>query len=430
MKKIQVNVAVSDPEYGRAIVRGMSAKPGRLQFRQLQTEFGEDVADDDSSVVTCEGVRKADLWITDQEAVYESYSPYCLYLSKDEKQDAGVPLNRNGLLSGLNQLWFQKTGKPAEYLFLQQAAVTAFFGVSGGSGITACALAVARLLYRIYGVKCLYISMNPVDDSGSYLKKGDSCGLLRLLYALQRGKHEPIQPYLNEEDGIWYFRGTESGLDEHVRVESMEPLFAELARQGNFQHVIIDFGTSLTEEHIEMMQCCSAAVLVGKGERALRTLFQKNLENKLLNLLPNAVMLHNMEDGRQDVIPWEEYSGPELGSEEKEEKDENRKERKTYRLEDCREENRQQEKGKKKKTGLPEFHVSVCEKAFIHMGGRWKIDLSGCFGAELSRLAVWIEEGDGRVSGEVGHEENKHEGGKAEEVCGRGLSACSGQSDE
>lgn len=441
MKRIQVNVAVSDRELGKAIVRGMSAKSGRMRFRQLQAEIGKDWEADDTSMLNMDsGIQDADLWITDQESVCQLYPSSCLLLSasdaghepewirddsdrcgkksermlppadpmtghsqKNKQKEksgmyAGVPLNRNSLLSGLNQLWFQKTGQPAEYVFLQQASVTAFFGISGGCGVTACALSTARLLHRIYGSKCLYVSMNPVDDSGNYLRKDGSCSLLRLLYAIHRGKKEAVQPYLNEEDGVWYFKGTESGLDEHVRAESMEALFKELSCQLDFQHIILDFGTSLTEEHIEMMQCCSAAVLVGKGERALRPLFQRMWEKKLLNLLPNTALLHNMDDGRQEGAQWEDCYNLETEPQMKEEDGENEKGRKTFQMEDRKEEPAGEEERQERQTLVPEFHVSVCEKAFIHMGGRWKIDLSGCFGAELSRLAVWIEEGDGCVS--------------------------------
>jgi hypothetical protein len=450
VKRIQVNVAVSDPELGRAIVRGMSAKSGRMLFRQLQAEEGNNEAADESFSITGDiEVNDDDLWISDQEFVYKRYSSACLYVSlsdelqipewrrdepgncgrkmeknlppetliagrisheqihEDKGTDAGVPLNRDSLLSGLNLLWFQKTGRQAEYLFLQQTSVTAFFGISGGCGTTACALSTARLLHRIYGSKCLYISMKPVDDSGNYLRKDGSCSLLRLLYAFQRSRQEPILPYLNEEDGIWYFKGTERGLDEQVRLESMEKLFKELSRQGEFQHVIIDFGTSLTEEHMEMMQCCDAAVLVGKGERALRPLFQREWEDKLLNLLPNIALLHNMDDGRQDMASWDMSVNWTEESEAENREIEKRKGRKTYQLEDRKKDGQTQEEDQKMPACLPEFHVSVCEKAFIRMGGRWKIDLSGCFGAELSRLAVWIEEGDGSVLGGEEHEQKR-----------------------
>ena len=105
-----------------------------------------------------------------------------------------------------------------------------------------------------------------------------------------------------------------------------------------------------------------------------------------------------MDDCRQEGAQWEDCYNLETEPQMKEEDGENEKGRKKFQMKDRKEEPAGEEERQERQTLVPEFHVSVCEKAFIHMGGRWKIDLSGCFGAELSRLAVWIEEGDGCVS--------------------------------
>ena len=408
MKKIRVNAVFSDPEYGAAVVRGMSAVSRRMEFFQVDPDT--DFAGNTGAAEGCteedpeeEGLSgQQELWLTDcrEIEVIDPEKTLCISLPgepvPDEASGAGHPpeaqssensrsrrtseedriWNRKKIMDGLNRLWYQQTGMPAEYFTMKGLFTVSFCSVCGGSGVTACALACAQMLARQYGKWCLYLNMAAVDDSGNYLHKSEDEQMIRLFYSLKQGRHVPIRPYLREEDGIWFFSAGRCGLGGKLRDPDIELLFREIRRQENFDYVILDFGNSLSELHLKMIQCSDAVLIVGKGPLSERPVFQQKWEQSLRKRFSNAVMLQNMDDGEDEV--FRTFCDAERDAEEDgETKDE---------------ESRGSTGENRAHAGGKEFRVSCCREAFIRMGGRWKIDLSGCLGIELGAVAEWLEE--------------------------------------
>ncbi len=389
---------------------------------------------------TGEGTAKSGGSWLDAEEPYENRRYSGDADGEDLPSDQPPLITRKLILDALNQLWFWRMGRPAEYLSLSRVSSAAFCGAGGGSGVTACALSCARMLHEVYGRKCLYLNMTPVDDSGNYLKKEGSCSLLPLLYALKRGRHVPILPYLAEDAGVWYFRGTVTGLDEHVGAADLDMLIAELQRQGGFHHILLDFGTGLTEHHIELMQSCGAVLVVGEGPEVHRTTFRRNWEKRMLDLFPQAAMIQNRDDGEGSQFRSVLYGAGEGGEVEEDDHEYNREDnhnrgresegRRAHKTENKRghpyergerinrfdyragdsEDNEDKRYGRSsagngRKKGAeqgerprdaddphPSFSVSDCPEAFIRMGGRLRIDLSGCIGLDFGQIAAWLEE--------------------------------------
>ena len=420
VNKVRVNVACSDPQLCAAIVRGMSSVSRRMEFcqashasyggqdercRELSCGASEGGICDDRNLYSDETEKSCtELWLTDSREIWQRHRKRCLFIPEIIKRmnvqmdvqnrrdpasdvflcaprpgpDDGVLLNRKVIMDGLNSLWYAETGMPADYLSLHAFASAAFCSVCGGSGVTACALSCARLLFRQYGKKCLYLNMTAVDDSGNYLRRKNSGNLLRILYGLRRGKHVPVRPFLCEEDGIWFFSGLLQGLDEKIGESDMEILFRELKMQEQFDYVLIDFGSSLTSAHLKMMQCCDAVLVTGKGPLSERPAFQRMWERKLLERFPQAAMLQNMDDGEDEIFR-------EWASGEEEKVDPAQKK-------ECSSTEKSTGAAVTGESDVREFRISRCSEAFVRMGGRWTIDLTGCFGIEMSAVAKWLEE--------------------------------------
>jgi cellulose biosynthesis protein BcsQ len=420
VNKVRVNVACSDPQLGAAIVRGMSSVSRRMEFwqagharcgrqdersREMSCGAAENGIRDDLNF-HCDETEKSctELWVTDNRKVWQRHRKHCLYIPEIIKQmnvqidvqnrsnpapvgllraqspesNDGILLNRKAILDGLNSLWYAETGMPAEYLSLHMFTSLAFCSACGGSGVTACALSCARLLFRQYGKKCLYLNMTAVDDSGNYLRKKGSGNLLRILYGFRQGKHVPVRPFLCEEDGVWFFSGLLQGLDEKIGESDMEVLFRELRMQEQFDYVLIDFGSSLTSAHLKMMQCCDAVLVTGKGPLSERPAFQRMWENRLLERFPHAAMLQNMDDGEDEIFrKWTSGEEEKVDPEQKKE---------------CSSTEKSTGAAVTGKSDVREFRISRCSEAFVRMGGRWTIDLNGCFGIEMSAVAKWLEE--------------------------------------
>ena len=158
------------------------------------------------------------------------------------------------------------TGRKVPLVKRDQVGIFAFASYCGGTGLTTLARSVCQELTRFYGKRILYLSLEDVDSTCSFLKtpegvKSEGEFLYRLL---GREKMPFLEPYLvRDVFGVSSFAPPKgrNPLGE-LSKEDMQVLLSALMDSGLFDTLVADLSTCLTEASVAVMEPAERIIIV------------------------------------------------------------------------------------------------------------------------------------------------------------------------
>ena len=192
MKMIKVGICLDDTHFAHALSVGLARECRNIEYILLEKMEDGDLCDlilssqpgEDHRIIMM--VRDAR-----DENIYGE-PPFCVFRYKESHR----------LANDLLFLYFKLSGKNIELSGNTRCKILVFCSVSGGCGCTSAALSTGRMLYRMYGCKCLYLNLCPIDDSKKYLQREGEKSLLSLLYYLDKGRDFPLGTFISKREGI------------------------------------------------------------------------------------------------------------------------------------------------------------------------------------------------------------------------------------
>lgn len=327
MEQIEVGILLEDRTYAAALARGLSRESRNLNFRVEDRYSGE-----------------CGLYLSDRSSGEDETVPWIVLSRSPDDEEIFMFEDCRVLVDRLIYIYFEKTGRLAEYRGSSTCRLVIFVETAGGSGVTATALAAARMLNTIYGASCLYLNLCPVDDSRKYVEEEPGAGIRKLMFHLLKEKEFPLRSFVQEAEGIDVFRTAAINRSAaEMTGELFDRLLAAVERQGTYDYFFVDAGNFWSREAMEMLGRGDCVVLVS-GDEGGKPL-------KYAEKLAAEVERRAGADSVLRVLNF--FDDEKMAAEE------------TERL--CL--------------------VSRDEDAFVRMGGRMRIDLSGNYGLDIALAA-------------------------------------------
>lgn len=253
MNMIRVGICLDDVHFARALSMGLARECRNMTFILLESVDGDGECDlilssaphDDQRVITM--VRDET-----EENIYED-PPYRVYRYKESHR----------LVNDLLFIYFKITGQNLEFTGDAKCKVLVFASVSGGSGCTATAISVGQMLYKLYGCKCLYLNLCPIDDSKKYLPAAGQQSLLSLLYYLDTQKDFPLGTFLSHTQQIDYVHTNliNSYFDE-IQVKLLTRLMKKIDELGTYPFLIVDMSNHFSRTNKQLLSRAFRIILL------------------------------------------------------------------------------------------------------------------------------------------------------------------------
>ena len=331
MESIRVAVCIRDDAFAVALARGLARESRNMQIRVGETRGSQLILYDTASVpdpIPEHGV------ILSKDQGSCDYSKRTLFLYEDSRV----------LVNQLIYIYFDLTGRMAEYRHQLQSKVIAFASLSGGAGVTSLAVAAGRMFDLIYGSRCLYLNLKPFDDSCRYLERNDDGSLMKLLFHLERSDEVPLKAFIREGEGVDLLMT--NAWNQHVQdltEERMERLLSQIDDLGCYRYVLLDIGNHLSRQNMERIRTCDCLVLVTPYSEGQKQVVVQQAEDVLRNLADCSITVVNRGQGYAD-----QEDAP--------------------------------------------FYIAEEENAFVRMNGFIRHDLRGEYGLDCARLVKELEE--------------------------------------
>lgn len=257
MEMIRVGIWLDDTHFAHALSMGLARACRKMTFTLMN---GLEAGEGCDLILTSEELDdpRVVVMVRDEERVniYGS-PPYRVYRYKESHH----------LINDLLFVYFKITGKNLEFIGDTQCKVLIFASVSGGNGCTATALTVGQMLYKLYGCKCLYLNLCPIDDSKKYLPAGGSSSLLNLLYYLDVEKDFPLGTFITQSNSIDYIHTNmvNSYFDE-LNLTLLNRLLKKVDEVGTYPFLLIDVSNHLSRNNKQLLAQASRIILLYQGQ--------------------------------------------------------------------------------------------------------------------------------------------------------------------
>lgn len=311
MEIVKVGICLEDKTFAQAIAQGLARETSMMRFYLLNSIEEGTFCD---MILSSETSRQENVvqmvrdWETatgDMTAVYDQ-PPYRVYRYRES----------TNLINDLLFIYYRLTGKTVEYRGTTTLQLLLFLADSGGSGTTSTALAVLKMLYRIYGVRSLYLNLCPLDDSGKYLKKGGEASLLKLLYYLAQERDFPVASFITREEELDYISVGSVNTDfSEMNPTLMFRLLHKVDKLGKYDFVAADIGNILSRENKKLLEYSDLAVLISDGERKLPGAYREKISREIMNLLGSGRLIcvenflqDDLEMPEKDKVLEEQHS--------------------------------------------------------------------------------------------------------------------------
>lgn len=251
MENVKVGIYLDDGFFAEALAKGLARHGRGMSFRLLDS--AEDAQD--CHIVLSSGAyggSGAVRLVGRPEEESLDGEPFGVYRYKDS----------GNLVKDLLFIYFQMTGRVSVRRGDAQCRMLVFAACSGGCGTTSAALSLCRLLNRFYGVKCLYLSLCPLDDSKKYLPQEGGAGLLKLFYYLETNRPFPLEAFVAEADELDYIRTTavNTYFDEG-QTTAVERLLTRIQETGRYDFLVADIGNHLCRTNKKLLERADQALL-------------------------------------------------------------------------------------------------------------------------------------------------------------------------
>jgi len=157
-----------------------------------------------------------------------------------------------------------------------RAAVLGVYSASGGVGVTTAALHLAHLS-ALRQRNVFYLNLEPFDATGALLGDARSEGLSRLLYAFKSKPEEAglLLKRLRKHHPVLkadYLSG-DCPPEERMALGGSEigGLLATIVESGDYDSVIVDLGSAMTEAHGEVLRRCDAMLWLVASDAGARS---------------------------------------------------------------------------------------------------------------------------------------------------------------
>lgn len=375
MELIRVGLDIEDREYSSVLARGLARKSRNMEFWVMPSPEKSSKGDADSYFTSSDidnllttGKRDQK---SDEESVYgeHNFDDSLDIILRDKNRCTGreneialvncenisdksecslderkaFMYEKCGRMVELIRYWhFLNTGRITEFRDEREVSQILFFSQRGGSGTTSTAISIARMMERMYGKRCLYISLKSMDDSAIYYDLTVNSDFMKLLYYLDSGEDFPISAFINHEDEIDRI-SVPSVVSDIGDMDAVlfNRLLDRIELSGHYDYLIMDAGCDWNRRNLEI------------GNSSRMVIFMSEYESKAMTLAETA-RFEFLKNRGTEIMHIVNRCDPE----------------------------------KNPKEG--EFWISEDKRAFNRIGGRIRIDLGGNYGIEIAGITKEI----------------------------------------
>lgn len=251
MEVIRVGIALDDRCFARALVRGLARECKAMMFVLLD---GEEQPD-------------CDLILTSQSSEEKHVVQLVRLCGQDRLEQPPFRLYRyydsRRMVESISFIYYRLTGVAVDYHTDEQCKVVLFAAGAGRCGTTVTALAVSRMIWKLYGKRGLYLNLCPLNDSAKYLSCDGEERFLRLLYYLDTEKDFPLDSFIRSEEEMGYIPAPLVNPYFHeVDAEVLRRLLEKLKTAGQYDFLVLDVGNHLERRNTELLYKADAVVFL------------------------------------------------------------------------------------------------------------------------------------------------------------------------
>lgn len=319
MELIKVGICLNDDVYAHALSTGLARECKNMHFILLKTL--EDGMHCDLILSSEEYTDERIIALVREEENENVYGdpPYRIYRYKESPR----------LVNDLLFIFFKISGKNLEFTREVKSRILVFAGVAGGCGCTTVAITVGKMLYKLYGCKCLYLNLCPLNDSKRYLPSEGKNGLLTLLYYLDVKKDFPLGSFFVESEQLDYVHThlMNSNFDE-VHPHILNRLIEKIDDYGKYAFFIIDISNHFSRTNKQLLSRAFRIILLSKGEEKEEDSYLTAVFREVEKMANSTEILRvrNFSDSYEnednllsisrgkDILPEKEYEYRDLSS--------------------------------------------------------------------------------------------------------------------
>lgn len=243
METVRIGIFMADRIFAKAMATGLARECRSMTFQIL---YDPDDGQELDMVLTAGDEKGTNIvqMVRDPADVSVSVPPYRVYRYRESQN----------LVRELLQIYFHMTGRILPYSGDRKCRLIVFAAGGGGWGVTSTAISVCRMLYRIYGSRCLYLNLCPIDDSKKYLNSTGNTDLLKLLYYLEQEREFPLEAFITAAEELDYVdtRIVNYSCDE-LNTELLERFLSKVEAMGVYDFVVADTGNHLNRQNRHML---------------------------------------------------------------------------------------------------------------------------------------------------------------------------------
>lgn len=260
MESIKVGISLSDKDFARALARGLAGECRKMSFYQMNSTkntIGVDLILTDKNSCGSHIVQLVD------DPDDEEFQEGCRFRIFKYRESSDFV--RTLLLAH-----YQYSGKILRYKEHRQTRLIAAVSAAGGSGTTSVSLAACRSLRRLYGKRCLYLNLSPVNDAGKYLNMSSGQHLLKLLYALSEEKDFPPEAFVTKgEDFDYISTGILNTYSEEMNPEILQRFLKRMEESGVYDILLVDIGNILSRRNKELLAFADLVLFIWREDYRL-----------------------------------------------------------------------------------------------------------------------------------------------------------------
>lgn len=163
------------------------------------------------------------------------------------------------------------TGKYWSPFQQEKTKLIGFYSGTSGCGKTSLAIGVGRQLSRYENLKVLYLSLEDIESTGVYFPSEASFNRRNMgtyIYYTFYGEKQsmatlPSSFIRTDSYGVDFFNPCKSKNEiRTLHCDELYKLLGNIMKYSDYQYIILDFQSDLSEETTYLMTCCERVVLI------------------------------------------------------------------------------------------------------------------------------------------------------------------------
>ncbi len=265
MENVKIGILVMDKDFGVALAKGISMTGRKIEIHLLQQETDENAMD--LILSDQKNDRKNTVYLSQdkEDEIYIQDGPYSIYRYTDSV----------AMTDAIYYCYFKLTGNIISLRGQSHCHLIEGISLSGGTGTTMTLISTAKMLYRTYGSKCLYLSLTPFNTviyGEDAVKPGS---FLKLLYYLKEGQDFPIRSFITETEDVDYLAaGIFNSHYGQFNLEFLISLLKRIDAEGKYDFLMLDIGNHFTKETIALLEVSEGILFIcEKNQREIEKYF-------------------------------------------------------------------------------------------------------------------------------------------------------------